>query len=391
MTPDGAAARTRPSRSPTPPASTSCWSTSTAPPQGGARARLAAARMLLPVLGLPGARRRPGARGGDPTPLTVLYPIADTPHRLSTVPGRAAAARRRHPRRLVRAHRAARRARRGARAARARGLAGAVRALPGHRSRPRRDRVGDEPGLPGRRPQRGHDARAPAPPSPASGSPSCAAVAKGGCVIALPYADADLVALTRGGLTDAATRALGPGRQILSTLLQTPVPADIAWPADGIDRQRHARRRAGRRRAVGAAVRGRRHGQGPRRGRAARRPAGQRAAHRPAAHARRDAHRRRSRPRQARGPRPPPSPSRATTARWPRRTSSARSAYRATAGTPLVLAPPHQWRTDGAGARALLDAVGALVTAGEVNPVGLADAVAAAAPPAGPACVPTRP
>src|SRR4029079_5949074 len=59
-------------------------------------------------------------------------------------------------------------------------------------------------------------------------------VAKGGCVIALPYADADLVDLSRGGLSDPAARALRPGRQILATLVHTPVPADIAWPADGL-------------------------------------------------------------------------------------------------------------------------------------------------------------
>src|SRR5207247_1254040 len=48
-------------------------------------------------------------------------------------------------------------------------------------------------------------------------------VAKGGCVVALPYADADLVALDRGGLGDAASRALVTGRQILANLLQSPV------------------------------------------------------------------------------------------------------------------------------------------------------------------------
>ena len=48
---------------------------------------------------------------------------------------------------------------------------------------------------------------------------------------------------------------------------------------------------------------------------------------------------------------------------------------------PIVLAPPHQWGTDGAGARALLDAVGALVTAGQVTPTRLADAAGDAAAP----------
>ncbi len=53
-------------------------------PSGAERARLAAVRMLLPVLSLPGstATRAPAA-----TPFSMLYPIADTPRRLSTIPG----------------------------------------------------------------------------------------------------------------------------------------------------------------------------------------------------------------------------------------------------------------------------------------------------------------
>ena len=54
-------------------------------PAGRDRARLAAVRMLLPVLGLPGttAARVPT----DPAPITVLFPIAEPPHRIATVPG----------------------------------------------------------------------------------------------------------------------------------------------------------------------------------------------------------------------------------------------------------------------------------------------------------------
>ena len=61
-------------------------------PQDGARARLAAVRMLLPVLSLPPDPTSPSTVRRDATaptasPLTLLYPIADTPRRLSTVPG----------------------------------------------------------------------------------------------------------------------------------------------------------------------------------------------------------------------------------------------------------------------------------------------------------------
>jgi hypothetical protein len=57
-------------------------------------------------------------------------------------------------------------------------------------------------------------------------------------------------------------------------------------------------------------------------------------------------------------------------------------AFRAGGDGPIVVAPPHQWRTDGAGVRALLDTVSALVTAGRVNPVRLADAAGDTAAPA---------
>jgi hypothetical protein len=57
-------------------------------------------------------------------------------------------------------------------------------------------------------------------------------------------------------------------------------------------------------------------------------------------------------------------------------------AFRAGGDGPVVVAPPHQWRTDGAGARALLDTVSALVTAGQVKPVRLADAAGDTTAPA---------
>ncbi|MDN5933985.1 MAG: hypothetical protein L0I24_23425, partial [Pseudonocardia sp.] len=46
-------------------------------PGDGDRARLAAVRMLLPVLGLPGIEGGPATR--PPTPFSLLYPVVDVP------------------------------------------------------------------------------------------------------------------------------------------------------------------------------------------------------------------------------------------------------------------------------------------------------------------------
>jgi hypothetical protein len=54
--------------------------------------------------------------------------------------------------------------------------------------------------------------------------------------------------------------------------------------------------------------------------------------------------------------------------------------FRSTSSTRLVLAPPHYWGAAGKGARDLLDAIGTLITAGNVTPVGLTDTLAAANP-----------
>ncbi|GAA3860177.1 DUF6049 family protein [Saccharothrix violaceirubra] len=59
-----------------------------------------------------------------------------------------------------------------------------------------------------------------------------AAVA-GRCVIALPDADADLVALTRAGLGDLTGLALGGGELVREALQVQPLP-DLVWPEDGV-------------------------------------------------------------------------------------------------------------------------------------------------------------
>jgi Family of unknown function (DUF6049) len=341
-------------------------------PAGGARARLAAARMLLPVVGLPDTT--PAQARADPVPLTVLYPIADTPHRIATVPG--------SPPLLEDDSLAASFAPTG----RLGGLVGALaqRAPAGSTVRAGLclaidpDLVETASVM-----SQGYQVVGPGGvPTAGTGTAvagqwlaQLAAVAKAGCVVALPYADADLVALTRGGLQDSATRALGPGRQILSTLLQTPVSAEVAWPADGrIDDPTLDVVQASGASSVllsADAVTGRAHG------------GVVPLAGRPVTALLTDPLLTRA----ATAPPPTPvaaSPGAAATAEslagddGPLATQDliGTLAYRAGGSTPLVVAPPHQWRTGGAGARALLDAVGALITAGGVNPVGLATAAA---------------
>ena len=305
-------------------------------------------------------------------PLTVLYPIADTPHRIATVPG--------SPPLLDDDSLAASFAPTG----RLGGLVGALaqrapagshragRALPGHRPRPGRDRVRDEPGLPGRRagrgPDRGHRRRRGRAMAHPARRRSRRPDAWSRCPTPTPTSSPSPAAAFR----DSASRALGPGRQILSTLLQTPVSAEVAWPADGrIDDPTLDVVRASGASSVllsADAVTGRAHG------------GVVPLAGRPVTALLTDPLLTRA----ATAPPPTPvtaSPGAAATAEslagddGPLATQDliGTLAYRAGGSTPLVVAPPHQWRTGGAGARALLDAVGALITAGEVNPVGLAD------------------
>lgn len=335
-------------------------------PQDGARARLAAVRMLLPVLDLPGGDA--GPRRADPTPLTVLYPIADVPHRLSTTPGA--------PVLLADDALVASFATTGR-------LGGLVTALAQHAPVGSAGRsavcVALDPDLveTAALMSQGYQVVSPDGAITAGAGAEVAAqwlgrlrgAVRGGCVVALPYADADLVALERGGLTDAAARALGTGRQILSTLLQTPVLNDVAWPADGhADAATLDVLTANGVRSVllsGDAVTGRvRSGVVPITG------------DRPLAALLTDPLLTRA----ATGPiASPTTPGRGAAALadspagdgGPLATQDLIGAlgFRAAGRAPIVMAPPHQWATGGAGAQYLLDAVDALVDAGAVTPI----------------------
>lgn len=209
-----------------------------AAPDGGARARLAAVRMLLPVLGLPpGGGFRAGAAANPvavASPFTLLYPIADVPVRVSTLPGA--------PVLLSDDGLASSLAPDGR-------LGGLVTALaqqaPAGSVLRAATCLAVDPDLVETASlmsqSAGYLVAAPNG-STTKGTGSVAAgqwltqlrsVARGTCVIALPYADADLVALTRGGLAGTAAAALTTGRQVLASVLQTAV-TPVAWPADGL-------------------------------------------------------------------------------------------------------------------------------------------------------------
>ncbi|MHA6623773.1 DUF6049 family protein [Pseudonocardia sichuanensis] len=207
-------------------------------PQGGPRARLAAVRMLLPVLSLPPDPATPDqvpeATTGGATPFAMIVPVTDAPRRLTTVPG--------EPTLLADDELAASLAPEGR-------LGGMVGALA--RNAPAESRVraatclAIDPELVETaalmRDPRGYQVRGPdGVPVPGTGAAAAsrwldqlASVARGGCVIALPYADADLVALTRAGMGELATTAILDGRHVLQDVLQTAVVPDVTWPVEG--------------------------------------------------------------------------------------------------------------------------------------------------------------
>ncbi|WP_433557408.1 DUF6049 family protein [Pseudonocardia xinjiangensis] len=207
-------------------------------PRDGQRARLAAVRMLLPVLSLPpspdAAGSVPPPPAGPAIPFSLLFPITDTPRLVATVPG--------EPTLLTDDDLAASMAPGGR-------LGSLVSALttnapPGSSVR-QATCLAIDPDLvkTASLMRAGYEVERPGGGGPVPGSgaevagqwlDSLTAVAKGGCVIALPYADADLVALTRGGLGELATTTIQEGRQVLSDILHTTVVPGVTWPVGGV-------------------------------------------------------------------------------------------------------------------------------------------------------------
>ena len=187
-------------------------------------ARVAAVRTLLPVAGAPAAA---GAA------VSLLWPITDRPRRLAVPPG--------SPTLLADDSLAASFAPGGR-------LAGLVSALSrlGARRRPAAAATclavdadlletaqdmsrGYRVTLADRAP-----ARAPGRRPRARGSPRCGRPRRGRCVVALPYADADLLATSRGNMSDLTTAARTLGARRTAELLGvTPVP-DATVPAGGL-------------------------------------------------------------------------------------------------------------------------------------------------------------
>lgn len=202
-------------------------------PGDGDRARLAAVRMLLPVLGLPagpdGSPAVPDVDGAA-VPATLLYPVVDRPRRLVTVPG--------EPVLLADDTLADAFGEQGR-------LGGLVAALAAARDTAR-DAVctAVDPDLlqtasamrAGYEVVAADGSRTPGRGADAAGRwlDGLAAAVAGRCVVALPFADADVVALTRGGFAPQVVDAVDAGRDLVGELLGTPALPSTTWPADGL-------------------------------------------------------------------------------------------------------------------------------------------------------------
>ena len=354
-------------------------------PRDGVRARLVATRLLLPVLSVPGG---PAPQAGPAAGVTVLYPLADEPRRLPTVPGEQT---------LLTDDDLARSL---APTGRLGGLLAAYtdRAPPGSPVRTATclavdpDLVGTVAAM-----RQGYLVRrADGTTAPGTGAPvaaawldGLAAAARGGCVVALPFADADLGALARGSLAPLAELAVSDGRAVVADVLGTPVVDATTWPAGGaLDETGLGAVAAARGRAVilraDAVDSGRSTPTAGVVGVAApgatltavlADPLLSRAADGPADDA--DADRT-----LAVGVGAPVSSTDAgASPPFATQDALATLVYRAQspppADGPVVLAPPHVWTADAAGAGALLDALGLLLDSDRLQPRALTGVVAA--------------
>jgi uncharacterized protein DUF6049 len=373
-------------------------------PRDEPRARLAAARMLLPVLSLPPdpatPEAIPEATTSGATPFAMVIPITDVPRRTATVPG--------EPTLLTDDELAASFAPDGR-------LGGLVSALARHAPPGSRVReatcLAIDPALVEtaalmRAPNGYQVAGTNGTPVPGTGGAAAgqwldqlAAVAQGGCVIALPYADADLVALTRAGMGDLAVTTIRDGRQVLQDLLGTPVVPDVTWPVEGaVDDQTLdvAARADGRSLLLSAD--GVEQGRTPRTSGVqpiaggqlpqftvltdpllTRAAAGPPAAGAPGGELERGA----SAPSETFAGTASPLSTQDLIGTLVFRTED--QVGPAPASGPLVLAPPHQWTAGGPAVEALLDTVDQLFDVGRIVPRGLAPVLATGPPTGAPA------
>ena len=373
-------------------------------PRDGVRARLAAVRLLLPVLSLPPG---PDPQAGPAVPappaepaagVTLLYPLTDAPRRLPTVPGEqtlltdddlarsfapdgrlgglvAAYAERAPPGSAVRAATClavdpdlvatAAAMRQGYLVRAADGTtapgtgAEAAGRLAGRADRDGPRRLRRRAALRRRRPRR-------AGPRRTSATSRGTAVTDGRTVVAdtlgTPVLDGTHVARRRRARRARARRGRRRRRPAPSCSPRTRSTATggagpRAWCRSPERGRPPLLGGADRPAAEPGRRRGRRHGR-----RAPRRPASR--ALPVGVDRRRDQHGRRDEPAALDPGRPRP------------RSSSGRRPTPPADG-PIVLAPPHLWTADATAARALLDAVDVLLDAGRLQPRGLADVVAA--------------
>ncbi len=211
-------------------------------PDFGGTARLASVPLLLPVLGVP-----PAVSGGlpgpvltappQPTPLTVVWPLATEPVRLPTGPGAPI---------LISSDRAGTdpMAVQIAPGGRLDGLVGALEgAVPPGSPLAAAICVAIDPllletvhGM-----SRGYQVAHPGGISGGTGTKDARSwldrlrsAVQGRCVLPLPYADPDLVALSRAGLTDLEALATSTGVRLVRDLLRVKPLGGVTWPPGGV-------------------------------------------------------------------------------------------------------------------------------------------------------------
>jgi hypothetical protein len=211
-------------------------------PDFGGTARLASVPLLLPVLGLPPAGRGapPGPavqRPAKPVPFTVVWPLAAQPARVPTAPGEPITIRSTDAKTDPMATELAP-------GGRLDGLLGALeQVVPPGSPLAGSVCVAVDPllletvnGMIG-----GYRVAHPAGISQGSGAQDARSwldrlrrVVQGRCVLPLPYADPDMVALSRGGLTELEALATATGVRLVTDLLQVQPLTGISWPAGGM-------------------------------------------------------------------------------------------------------------------------------------------------------------
>jgi Family of unknown function (DUF6049) len=209
-------------------------------PDLGGMTRLASVPLLLPVLGIPPAS--PGSAPGpvwhrppQPAPLTIMWPLAAAPERLPTGPGEPI---------LIRSDRAGTDplATEIAPGGRLDGLLGALeQAVPPGSPLAAAVCVAVDPLLLETLDEMSHGYQVSDPRGITAGTGArdarswldrLRAAVQGRCVLPLPYADTDLVALSRAGLTDLEALATSTGARLVGDLLAVQPLTGVIWPLD---------------------------------------------------------------------------------------------------------------------------------------------------------------